>query len=97
MRHTERARPDSKCPHNRIQHCPLYVGMHIAGGPSCWPKRGDPEQDGCAVEQGEAGYEELVAEFWRAHPKDFTEVTLAEREYEAKEQRARNMRLSGIH
>ena len=88
----------TKCPHDRIQYCPLYVGMHIAGGPSCWPKNGsDPASKGCAVEQGLATYEELVGEFWHAHPQEFAEVTLAERRYEAGEQRQRNMRLSGVH
>ena len=36
----------TKCPHDRIQYCPLYVGMHIAGGPSCWPKDNKPEENG---------------------------------------------------
>ncbi len=91
-----RARPNGKCPHDRIQYCPLYVGMHIAGGPSCWPKKGDPEMDGCAVEQGEP-YEELVAKFFRAYPEEFAAVTLAEREYEKREQRSRNLANNGIH
>lgn len=85
-----------RCPHAKIQYCPLYVGMHIAGAPSCWPKKGDPEMDGCAVEQGEP-YEELVAKFFRAHPDEFAAVTLAERKDEALDQRARNMRTAGLH
>lgn len=86
--------PYGKCPHAKIQYCPLYIGMHIAGGPSCWPKTGDLE-NGCAVDQG-ASYEDLVAAFFRAHPEDFAEVTMAERADEAREQRNRNMRLSGV-
>ena len=64
-----------KCPHERIQYCPLYVGMHISGGPSCWPKNGsDPMDKGCAVEQGltrcgirvaELGTEEVVELFYK--------------------------------
>jgi hypothetical protein len=73
----------------------MYVGMHIAGGPSCWPKNNDLDK-GCAVDQG-ASYEELVALFFRAHPAEFAEVTLAERRAESGEQRSRNMRLSGVH
>ncbi len=87
-----------KCPHDRIQYCPLYIGMHIVGGPSCWPKNGsDPMDKGCAVEQGLAQYETLVSAFFRAHSAMFAEITLAERAYENGEQRARNMRLSGVH
>jgi hypothetical protein len=72
--------------------------MHIAGGPSCWPKNGsDPMDKGCAVEQGLATYEDLVGDFWHAHPKDFAEITLAEREFESREQRQRNLQRNGIH
>lgn len=86
----------TKCPHEYIQYCPLYIGMHIAGGPSCWPKNNRLEDLGCAVDQG-APYEELVIKFFQAHPKDFAEVTAAEREFEAGMQRKRNMRHSGVH
>ena len=87
-----------KCPHEHIQYCPLYVGMHIADGPSCWPKNGsDPAEHGCAVEQGLAEYEDLVAEFWHAHPDEFAACTLAERQRESKEQRQRNLKAAGLH
>ncbi len=82
-----------KCPHAKIQYCPLYVGMHIVDGPSCWHKN---LEDGCAVDHG-ASYEDLVAAFFRAHPADFAEITLAERASESREQRQRNVRLNGLH
>jgi hypothetical protein len=85
-----------KCPHKHIQHCPLYVGMHIAGGPSCWPKRGDLELNGCEVEQG-GDYGKLVAKFAAAHPREYQECAFAEQAMEASEQRSRNMVLNGIH
>lgn len=88
--------PGTKCPHEYIQFCPLYVGMHIDGGPSCWPKNNRLEDLGCAVDQG-ASYENLVADFFREHPQDFAEITMAEREHESGLQRKRNMRLSGVH
>lgn len=84
-----------KCPHARIQYCPLYIGMHIVGGPSCWPANNDLDM-GCAVDQG-ASYEALVTAFFRAYPADFAEVTLAERRSETVGQRSRNMRLLGLH
>lgn len=85
---------NGKCPHANIQYCPLYIGMHIAGGPSCWPKNNDLE-NGCAVDQG-ASYEDLVAAFFRAHSEDFAEVTMRERADEAREQQSRNMRFAAI-
>lgn len=91
-----RRTPHTKCPHAKIQFCPLYIGMHIAGGPSCWPKNNELD-DGCGVDQGHFTYEEKVIEFWRAHPQDFAEITLNERADEAGEQRKRNMRLMGLH
>jgi hypothetical protein len=83
-----------KCPHAKIQYCPLYVGMHIVDGPSCISTKLD--EGLCAVDLG-ASYEDLVAAFFRAHPAMFSEITLAERAYESGEQRNRNMRAAGIH
>ena len=86
-----------KCPHKHIQYCPLYVGMHIAGGPSCWPTNGsDPQDKGCAVEQG-ADYGQLLAKFAAAHPREYEQCAFAEHARESKEQQSRNMVLNGIH
>ena len=89
----EQRRMSGRCPHAKIQYCPLYIGMHVAGGPSCWHSN---LNDGCAVEQG-ASYEDLVAQFVRAHPEEFAAATLAERADEARDQRNLNMRLAGVH
>ncbi|MDE2098016.1 MAG: hypothetical protein KGL39_12255 [Patescibacteria group bacterium] len=86
----------TKCPHEHIQHCPLYIGMHIAGGPSCWPKNGKLEEKGCAVDQG-ADYDKLVAKFAAAHPRDYAECQFMEAAHESKEQRRRNLVVNGIH
>ena len=87
--------PGTKCPHDLIQFCPLYAGMHIDNGPSCWPKNNDLEK-GCAVDQG-ASYATLLARFERAHPDIVKERAAAERHHHASEQRDRNLKLNGIH
>lgn len=85
--------PYGKCPHAKIQYCPLYIGMHIAGGPSCWHRN---LEEGCAVDHG-APYEELLAKFFRVHPDIVAERAMAENADEASEQRSRNMRSIGLH
>lgn len=93
----ERDASRGKCPHKHIQYYPLYVGMHIADGPSCWPTNGsDPNEKGCAVEQG-ADYGKLLAKFAAAHPREYAECAFAESARETKEQHSRNMVLNGIH
>lgn len=87
-------REGAKCPHDNIVDCPLYHGMHVGGGPSCWSDR-IPEGL-CAVDLG-ANYDALVLALRIKHP-----MVVAECEWNAairarSEQRERNMRLNGVH
>ena len=77
-----------KCPHEKVQFCPLYVGMHIVGSPNCWHR---DLNVGCSVDHG-ASYEDLIAQFFRADPQMFAEITMAERADEGHDQRDRNLR-----
>lgn len=44
-------RPEgTKCPHENIIHCPLYIGAHVAYGPSC--DDGGLGAGTCAVDRG---------------------------------------------
>jgi hypothetical protein len=83
------------CPrHRNIIYCPLYVGMHMPGGPSCWHER--LPENLCAVALG-ADYDQLVATFAAKHPREYATLKFNEAAAESKEQRARNMRAAGIH
>jgi hypothetical protein len=83
-----------KCPHERVQYCPLYVAGHAAGLPTCM---GQWDYDGCDVDHGREDYGQLVAQLHRVAPDIIKER--AEEEYRAAsaEQRKRNMRAAGIH
>ena len=83
-----------KCPHDRVQFCPLYVAGHVGGLPTCMGKW---DEEGCDVDHGRADYCKLVVELFRADPKMVAECAEGQNRFEAKEQRDRNMRLSGIH
>lgn len=90
-----RMRPEhSKCPHENIVDCPLYHGMHIAGGPSCVSNRLD--EGLCAVSMG-ADYESLLVALTIAHPKVVAECEWNAALRQSKEQRDRNMRTNGLH
>ncbi len=82
------------CPHSNIADCPLYHGMHVPGGPSC---HSDKLDEGlCAVALG-ADYDALVAALRARHPKVVAECEFGADVRASKEQRARNMRASGVH
>lgn len=84
-----------KCPHDRIEHCPLYVAAHEGGGFGCddgrlW------EQDGCAVDRG-MDYGRAVARLCGANRELVQECAEREGLWLKTEQRKRNMRVNGIH
>lgn len=81
------------CPHKDIRFCPLYVAMHIAGGPSCATK---DLQDGCAVAQG-ASYKALVERLRVTWPGVVERCEWEEALADRRDQRARNLRTNGIH
>ncbi len=85
---------DSQCPHPDVQWCPLYVAMHVPGGPSCDDGRLD--EGGCAVDR-DAAYQELLGRLIAATPRLVAQVEWDQRARESSEQRLRNMRLLGIH
>lgn len=85
---------NSACPHPDIRWCPLYISMHVAGGPSCDDGRLD--EGGCAVDRG-VRYEQLLGKLLTVHPRIVAQAEWDQRANESREQRLRNMTLLGIH
>lgn len=85
---------ERKCPHRNIVDCPLYIGMHIVGGHSCWSDR--LEEGLCAVDLG-ANYDGLIEAMRVKHPREVAECEWRSAQRESQEQRKRNMLLAGIH
>lgn len=85
---------NTKCPHGRVEHCPLYVAGHVVGLPTCMVKW---DFDGCDVDHGRKDYGQLVAQLFRHDAQMIVDCAEAENRYEAKAQRARNMRAAGVH
>lgn len=83
-----------RCPHERIQYCPLYVAGHVVGLPTCMDQW---DFDGCDVKHGRRDYESLVAELFRADPAMVARCAEEEEQYERAEQRERNRRAAGLH
>lgn len=86
-----------KCPHEHIQYCPLYVAAH---DPKLlrWTCIDAGAADGhCAVGRGKADYELRYAAIAQADADMVGMCELGEAARYAKEQRANNMRLNGIH
>lgn len=82
-----------KCPHDRIQHCPLYVESHHCRGLGCVDDVGRP----CGVERGKMDYTKAVANLRAADAKLVAIVEFNEQAHQSREQISRNMRLLGIH
>jgi hypothetical protein len=85
---------DRKCPHARIEFCPLYVAAHEAGGFGC--DDGRVGEGGCAVSRG-MNYGSVLAKL--SHAKRDLVQDCAEREglFLKLEQRRRNMKNAGLH
>lgn len=84
----------TKCPHEHIQFCPLYVAAHVAGAGGC--DDGELGQGGCAVDRGMDYFKEVR----RLEVEQFELVAQCEydqRWHERNEQRKRNMRAAGVH
>jgi hypothetical protein len=81
------------CPHERIQHCPLYVESHNVRGLGCV----DDMEGPCRVERGEMKYAAAVARVRAIDPRLIAQCEWSESNAVRSEQRARNMRLAGIH
>lgn len=90
----DQRRLGTKCPHQLVQYCPLYVAGHVVGLPTCLDKW---DYDGCDVDHGRGQYEELIARLFRRDPSLIAERALAEARAEATAQRNRNIQRNAIH
>lgn len=59
----------SRCPHARIQDCPLYVAAHYTTGHGCVGDLHEP----CLVAQGKLPYQTQAAKAYAAHPELWAE------------------------
>jgi hypothetical protein len=82
-----------RCPHDRIEHCPLYVESHNTRLMGCVDDVAEP----CVVERGKRKYEKLLANLSVADPRLIAMCRFSEEASKVREQRARNLRLNGIH
>lgn len=84
-----------RCPHANIVYCPLYHAAHIPHAGGC--DDGELDTGLCAVDRRRLNYRKEV-ELLRVHQPGLVErLAFDEDEATRCEQRARNMRLSGIH
>lgn len=81
------------CPHARISHCPLFVESHNTRQLGCV----DRMDDDCQVVRGLMDYDEAVAKLEQVDPLVVAHCEYLERAFEKSQQRARNMRVNGIH
>lgn len=85
-----------RCPHaGEIQYCPLYIASHEGGGLGC--AHGYIDQEGCAVDLGEMNYSEALGKLQGKNPKLVAQAEWNRQKAKMTEQRARNMRINGIH
>jgi hypothetical protein len=82
-----------KCPHARIQHCPLYVESHNCRQLGCVD---DPAKL-CLVERGKMKYEKALRNLRAEDARLVAICEFNEKAHESREQISRNMRLMGIH
>ena len=82
-----------KCPHNRIQHCPLYVESHNCRQLGCVDDLAKP----CRVERGKLSYQKGLSKLRAEDAKLVAICEFNEKAHESHEQISRNMRLLGIH
>lgn len=90
---------NGRCPHDHVQFCPLYVVAHEQRAEllrlTCCS--GDMLMEGCAVERGTMDYRRQVALVASIDPRMVATVRFNEEARAAKDQKARNLRLAGIH
>lgn len=85
-----------RCPHDRIQYCPLYVAAHVVGLPTCIGRNLD---EGCDISQRKLDYGTIVAKLIKTAVGAEIVEQCADGEWTAERQaqRARNMRAAGLH
>ena len=83
---------ERRCPHTRIQDCPLYIASHYGDGTGCLDDMADP----CLVARGRS-YDALLRPVRMKHPELVIALTLRSMQEERASQRRRNLRLNGVH
>lgn len=86
-----------RCPHAWIEYCPLYVGSHTGRGLGCVDGNEDGPLALCRVGRGEIQYAEAVAKLRAVDPRLVAQCEWNESAAAIREQRARNMKLAGVH
>ena len=84
----------SKCPHARIEFCPLYVAAHEAGEFGC--DDGRLQEEGCAVSRG-MDYGRALAKLPLANRVLVLECAEAENRHMKTEQQRRNVKNLRLH
>lgn len=82
---------ERKCPHSRIEFCPLYIAAHEAGGLGC--DDGRLAEGGCALHRG-MNYGAALVLLDRSLVQECAE---RESQHMKIEQRRRNMKNLGLH
>lgn len=85
---------DRKCPHSRIEFCPLYIAAHEASGYGC--DDGRLGEGGCAVSRS-MNYGKALAALSHANRELVQECAERESLHMRLEQRSRNMKNLGLH
>lgn len=85
---------DRKCPHARIEFCPLYVAAHEGGGFGC--DDGKLQEGGCAVSRL-LDYGKALARLSHANRELVMECAERESLQMKIEQPQRNMKNLGLH
>lgn len=83
-----------KCPHDRVEFCPLYVAAHEGGGFGC--DDGRLQEGGCAVSRS-MDYGKALARLSNANRDLVQECAERESFFMKLEQRRRNMKAAGVH
>jgi hypothetical protein len=84
------------CPHRNPRFCPLYVACHdpLACGLGC--DDGRMGEGGCAADRG-LDYDMAVARLHAARPRIVAVCEFNAAAQAGRDQRARNLRLNGVH
>jgi len=85
---------DRKCPHSRIEFCPLYIAAHEGGGFGC--DDGRLGEGGCAVKRF-MDYGKALAKLSHANRELVMECAERESHHMKVEQRRLNMKNLGLH
>lgn len=88
------SRKTTKCPHENVAYCPLYVASHRPELSGC--DDGRLAEGGCAVSRG-MNYSESVKKLLASAPTLQALCQFDEKQDAAHKQCSRNMRLNGIH